>query len=54
MNKDSNYTRIVFNRTNLFEVCKSGFIAQRIGSLWCEGYVLTDRLSQIEVSYRKV
>lgn len=54
MNKDSNYTRIVFNRTNLFEVCKGGFIAQRIGALWCEGYVLTDRLSQIKVSYRKV
>ena len=54
MNKGNDYTRIVFNRTDLFEVCKSGFIAQRIGSLWCEGYVLTDRLSQIEVSYRKV
>lgn len=54
MNKDNDYTRILFNRSDLFEVCKVGFIAQRIGSLWCEGYVLTDRLSQLEVSYRKV
>lgn len=54
MNPNQDYTRIVFNRTDLFEVCKTGFVAQRIGDLWCEGYVLTDRLNQLKVSYRKV
>jgi hypothetical protein len=52
MSKTDHYTRIVFNRTDLFEVCKVGFVAQRIGTLWCEGYVLSDRLSQLDVAYR--
>ena len=52
MNKDNLYSRIVFNRTDLFEVCKVGFVAQRIGTLYCEGYVLTERLSQLDVAYR--
>lgn len=45
------YTRISFNRTDLFEVCKVGFIAQKIGDLWCDGWVQTDRLSMLEVPY---
>ena len=45
------YTRISFNRTDLFTVCKVGFIAQKIGDLWCDGWVQTDRLSMIEVPY---
>ena len=52
MTKDNLYSRIVFNRKDLFEVCKVGFVAQRIGTLYCEGYVLTERLSQLDVAYR--
>lgn len=53
MDKDTEYTRIVFNRSDLFEVCRLGFMAQRIGSLWCEGWLPTERLVQLDVPYRK-
>lgn len=52
MNKDTLYTWITFNRTDLFEVCRVGFIAQRIGDLTCDGFVLTERLHQLDVPYR--
>jgi len=46
------YTGIIFNRTNLFEVCRVGFMASTIGDLWCEGWVLTERLPSLSVPYR--
>ena len=53
MRKDQGlYTRIIFNREHLFTVCRVGFMAQQIGSLWCEGWVLTERLQQMPVPYR--
>ncbi len=52
MFKEENYTRIICNRSDLFEVCKRGFVAQRIGDLWCEGWMLTTRLSQLSAPYR--
>ena len=52
MSKDTGYTWIVFNRTDLFEVCKLGLVAQQIGSLWCTGWIPTDRLDQMQVAYR--
>jgi len=36
--------KILFYRQDLFEVCRAGFMASRIGPLWCEGWVLKDRL----------
>lgn len=56
MDKTS-YTYIVFNRTDLFRVTKLGFMATTIGSLWCEGHIPTDRVSQLNtlgISYRTV
>ena len=52
MNKDNLYTQITFNRTYLFEVCRVGFIAKRIGDLTCDGFVLTERLHQLDVPYQ--
>jgi len=52
MNKKESYTRIVINRTDLFSACASGFVAHIIGSLWCEGWVLTKSLDSLPVSYR--
>ena len=46
------YTRILINRTDLFATTKVGFIARRIGDLWCEGWVLTERLPMMTTSYR--
>lgn len=54
MNKDSQYTRISVNRSDLFEVCKLGFIAQRIGTLWCEGWMLTERLTKLAAPYQVI
>ena len=42
------YTRISFNRADLFEVCKFGLMAQRIGTLWCEGYIPSDRIQSLK------
>jgi hypothetical protein len=52
MNPKQDYTRIICNRSDLFEICKWGFVAQRIGDLWCQGWVLTDRLPQLTVPWR--
>lgn len=52
MNRDTDYTRIVCNRSDLFDICRHGFVAQRIGDLWCTGWMLTDRLSNLTVPYR--
>ncbi len=52
MFKEENYTRIIFNRSDLFEICRWGFVAQKIGDLWCEGWMLTNRLPQVTVPWR--
>ena len=52
MFKEQNYTRIVCNRSDLFEICQQGFIARTIGDLWCEGWMLTTRLGQLTAPYR--
>lgn len=52
MFKETNYTRIICNRSDLFEVCRQGFVAQRIGDLWCEGWMLTNRLAQLKAPFR--
>ena len=52
MNKDNLYTWITFNRTNLFEACGVGFVAQRIGDLTCDGFVLNERLGKIKFPFR--
>jgi hypothetical protein len=44
---DTEYTRISFYRKDLFSVVPAGFIAQSIGSLWCKGWVMTERLDQL-------
>lgn len=46
------YTRISFHRKDLFEVCKLGFMAQRVGTLWCEGLIPTDRVKNLQIAYR--
>lgn len=43
--------RISFSREYLFEFCRLGFMADRIGSLWCEGWVYADRLALIDRPY---
>jgi hypothetical protein len=52
MQQDTKYTWITFNRTNLFDACRVGFVAQRIGDLTCDGVVLTSRLGQIKFPFR--
>jgi hypothetical protein len=51
MNKQA-YTRILINRTDLFATIAVGFVAQRIGDLRCEGWVLTERLPMMTTNYR--
>ena len=54
--ENTKHTLIVFSRTDLFEVCKVGFMASHIGDLWCEGWVLSERLdqlTQLNIRYRK-
>lgn len=46
--KKSKYTRISFYRIHLFDVCKFGFIAKHIGNLWCEGFIPTARIEELE------
>ena len=50
------YTRISFNRADLFEVCKFGLMPKRIGDLWCEGFVPSDRIQSLkaEVNIREL
>lgn len=43
----NDYTMILFYRKDLFGVARIGFIASKIGDLWCEGWVLNDRLSKL-------
>ena len=45
------YTRILFWRTELFEVCKFGFMAESIGNIWCVGLIPTDRLDKMHVPF---
>lgn len=55
MDKTTKYTRIIFNRTHLFEVCRYGFMAQSIGDLWCDGWIKSEELhnlSQKKIDYR--
>ena len=42
-----NWARVLFYRRDLFTVCRVGFMANRIGPLWCEGWILEDRLAQL-------
>jgi len=42
-----NWARVRFYRRDLFTVCRVGFMANRIGTLWCEGWILEDRLDQL-------
>lgn len=42
-----NWARVLFYRQDLFAVCKVGFMANKIGPLWCEGWILEDRLDQL-------
>jgi hypothetical protein len=42
-----NWARVLFYRRDLFAVCRVGFMANRIGPLWCEGWILEDRLDQL-------
>jgi hypothetical protein len=42
-----NWARVLFYRRDLFTVCRVGFMANRIGPLWCEGWILEDRLDQL-------
>lgn len=42
------YSRILFNREDLFTVCKFGVIAQQIGSLWCVGHIPSDRIDKLK------
>jgi hypothetical protein len=51
MDKETQYTWISFNRVHLFKVTALGFMASRIGSLWCEGFIPNDRLSLMTVPY---
>jgi hypothetical protein len=44
-------TRIGFRRQHLFEVCKLGFMAERVGDDWCTGWLPTDRLGLMQVTY---
>ena len=42
-----NWARVLFYRQDLFAVCSVGFMANKIGPLWCEGWILEDRLDQL-------
>lgn len=52
MNPNTQYTRIRFNRPDLFKVCQLGFIVQQVGPVQCTGWMLTDRLYLLPVKYQ--
>ena len=41
------YTKILFYRKDLFAVCGAGFVTNRIGSFWCEGWIRDERMSML-------
>lgn len=49
--KQSLKVHVSFDRRHLFEFVKHGFVASKIGSLWCEGWIMADRLAAIDVAY---
>jgi hypothetical protein len=46
----NDYTRIIFYRKDLFTVACIGFMASKVGDLWCEGSILKDRLPKLTSS----
>jgi hypothetical protein len=44
-------TRIGFRRQHLAEVCKLGLEAQRVGADWVTGWLPTERLELMTVTY---
>jgi hypothetical protein len=44
-------TRIGFRRQHLAEVCKLGFQAERVGADWVTGWLPTERLPLMQVTY---
>ena len=53
----TSHTLIVCNRSDLFSIVRFGFVPQYIGSLWCEGWVQSDRIPALDaagITYRAV